>query len=206
MCGHLEPDVVLDFGEDLGFAVSEEVTAILRISGDINSVFRNKFILENSDPANTHHGFFESAAINEVVEFRKPKNVYIPLICGNDTDITIIPKIGSYVYKGEIVGNNKGKIKRFIHSSVSGKLKSIENKVLLDGTSVKCLIIENDFKEQFTEIKGVKKNIHDYTKKEFIEIIKKAGVVGMGGAGFPTYVKYDTTEKIKLLIIKLIFR
>lgn len=143
-------------------------------------------------------------SINEVVEFRKPKHVYIPLICGNDTDITIKVKVGNYIYKGDIVGNNKGKIKRFIHSSVSGKLKSIENKVLLDGTSVKCLIIENDFKEQMTEIKGVKKNIRDYSKKEFIEIIKKAGVVGMGGAGFPTYVKYDTTEKIKLLIVSAV--
>lgn len=140
-------------------------------------------------------------SINEVVEFRKPKEIYIPLICGDDTDITIIPKVGSYVYKGDIVGNNKGKVKRFIHSSVSGKLKSIEYKMLLNGSSVKCLIIENDFKEQVTEIKGVKDNIRSYTKKEFIEIIKKAGVTGMGGAGFPTYVKYDTKEKIKTLVV-----
>ena len=143
-------------------------------------------------------------SINKVVEFRKPKEIYIPLICGDDTDITIIPKVGSYVYKGDIVGNNKGKIKRFIHSSVSGKVKSIEYKTLINGSSVKCLIIENDLKEQVTEVKGIKDNIRAYTKKEFIEIIKKAGVTGMGGAGFPTYVKYDTKEKIKTLIVNAV--
>lgn len=143
-------------------------------------------------------------SINKVVEFRKPNEIYIPLICGNDTDITIIPKVGSYVYKGDIVGNNKDKVKRFIHSPVSGKVKSIENKMMLNGTSVKCLIIENDFKEQVTEIKGVKDNINEYSKKEFIDIIKKAGVYGMSGDGFPTYIKYDTNKKIKLLIVNAV--
>ena len=143
-------------------------------------------------------------SINKVAEFRKPKEIYIPLICGNDTDITVIPKIGSYVYKGDIVGNNKGKIKNFIHSSVSGKVKSIEYKMMLDGSSVKCLIIENDFKEQVTEVNGVKDNIRDYSKKEFIDIIKKAGVTGMSGSGCPTYIKYDTKEKIKTLIINAV--
>lgn len=143
-------------------------------------------------------------SINKVVEFRKPKEIYIPLICGDDTDITVIPKVGSYVYKGDIVGNNKGKNKSYIHSSVSGKVKSIEYKMLLNGDSVKCLIIENDFKEQVTEIKGVKENIRSYTKREFIEIIKNAGVVGMSGGATPTYLKYDTKEKIKTLIVNAV--
>ncbi len=143
-------------------------------------------------------------SINDIIEFQKPKEIYIPLICGEDTNITIIPKVGSYVYKGDIVGNTKGKIKRYIHSSISGRVKSIENKMLLNGTSIKCLIIENDFKEQMLDINGVKDNIHKYTKKEFIEIIKKADVIGMSGNGFPTYMKYDTTEKIKTLIINAV--
>lgn len=140
----------------------------------------------------------------EIVEFKKPKEVYIPLICGNDTDITVIPKVGDYVYKGNIVGNNKGIFKMFIHSSVSGKVKAIENKNHPSGKQVKCLIIENDFKEQLKEIKGTKENIHDYSKEEFIDIIKNAGIIGMGGAGFPTYVKFDTDKKIKTLIVNAV--
>lgn len=140
----------------------------------------------------------------EIIEFKKPKEVYIPLMCGNDTDITVIPKIGDYVYKGSIVGNNKGNFKMFIHSSVSGKVKSIESKNHPYGKQVKCLIIENDFKEQLKEIKGIKDNIRNYSKEEFIEIIKNAGIIGMGGAGFPTYVKYDTDKKIKTLVVNAV--
>jgi electron transport complex protein RnfC len=143
-------------------------------------------------------------SINEVVEFKKPKEVYIPLICGNDTDVTVIPKIGEYVYKGSVVGNSKGTFKMFIHSPISGKVKAIENKNHPYDKEVKCLIIENDFKEHLQEIKGIKENIHDYSKAEFIEIIKNAGIVGMGGAGFPTYVKYDTDKKIKILMVNAV--
>lgn len=143
-------------------------------------------------------------SINEIVEFKKPKEVYIPLICGNDYDITVIPKIGDYVYKGSVVGNNKGKFKMFIHSSVSGKVKAIESKKHPYNKDVKCLIIENDFKEQLKEIKGIKENINDYSKEEFINIIKNAGIIGMGGAGFPTYVKYDIDKKIKTLVVNAV--
>jgi electron transport complex, RnfABCDGE type, C subunit len=143
-------------------------------------------------------------SINEIVEFKKPKEVYIPLICGNDTDVTVIPKVGDYVYKGSVVGNNKGNFKMFIHSSVSGKVTAIESKNHPYGKQVKCLIVENDFKEQLKEIKGIKDNIHDYSKEEFIEIIKNAGIIGMGGAGFPTYVKYDTDKKIKTLVVNAV--
>ena len=140
-------------------------------------------------------------SINEVIELKKPEYVYIPLICGNDTDITVIPKIGDYVYKGSVIGNNKGNFKMFIHSSVSGKVTSIENKTHPTGKKVKCIVIENDFKEKLELIKPVKEEINDYTKEEFIDLIKNAGIVGMGGAGFPTYVKYDTDIKIKTLIV-----
>lgn len=143
-------------------------------------------------------------SINEIVEFKKPKEIYIPLICGKDTDVTVIPKIGEYVYKGSVVGNNKGNFKMFIHSSVSGKVKAIETKNHPYDKDVKCLIIENDFKEQLKEIKGIKDNIHDYSKEEFIDIVKNAGIVGMGGAGFPTYVKYDTDKKIKTLVVNAV--
>lgn len=140
-------------------------------------------------------------SINEVIELKKPEYVYIPLICGNDTDITVIPKIGDYVYKGSVIGNNKGHFKMFIHSSVSGKVTSIENKTYPTGKKVKCIVIENDFKEKLEEMKPAKEEINDYTKEEFIELIKMGGVVGMGGAGFPTYVKYDTDTKIKTLLV-----
>lgn len=140
---------------------------------------------------------------DELVVFNKPNKVYIPLISGNDKDITILVKKGEYVYKGSIVAKRKGDFRIPIHSSISGTVVDFVEKTSFDGEKVKCILIENDFKEKIEEKPNVKKEINKYTKDEFIENIKENGIVGLGGAGFPTYVKYST-NKIKTLIINAV--
>ncbi|MDD2518464.1 MAG: RnfABCDGE type electron transport complex subunit C [Bacilli bacterium] len=141
---------------------------------------------------------------NKIATYLKPKVVYIPLICQNDTNITVLVKSGDYVCKGEVIARKRGNFKVPIHSSVSGTVKSIIEKPYLSGDMVKCVVIENDFKETVLTETEPKRHINDYTKKEFIEKIKNAGIVGLGGGGFPTYVKYDTDEKINTLIINAV--
>lgn len=133
--------------------------------------------------------------------FNKPKYVYIPLISGNDTNITILVNKGEYVYKGSIVGKRKGNFRIPIHSSVSGTVVDFVEKTCLTGERVKCVMIENDFKEKIAKKVQTKDK---YTKEEFLEIIKENGIVGMGGSGFPTYVKYDTNKKIKTLLVNAV--
>lgn len=133
----------------------------------------------------------------EIKVFNKPKFVYIPLISGNDTNITVLVNKGEYVYKGSIIGKRKGDFRIPIHSSVSGIVVDFEEKTCLNGTLVKCVVIENDFKEKILPREEVKTK---YTKEEFIECLKENGIVGMGGSGFPTYIKYDV-KKIKTLIV-----
>lgn len=133
--------------------------------------------------------------------YNKPKKVYIPLISGNDTDITILASVGEYVYKGSIIGKSKGDFRIPIHSSVSGTVVDFEEHTCFNGEKVKCMVIENDFKEKIEQRIHVKKHINQYSKEEFIEILKENGIIGMGGAGFPTYVKYDNDIKKKVLII-----
>lgn len=136
--------------------------------------------------------------------FNKPKYVYIPLVSGNDKDITVTVKKGEYVYKGSIVGKRKGKFRLPIYSSVSGTVVDFEEKYYLDGDKVKCVVIENDFKEKIEEKQYVRDSINHYTKKEFIKIIQDRGIVGMGGSGFPTYIKYDSENEIKTLIVNAV--
>ena len=143
-------------------------------------------------------------SINKIMVLDQPEYIYIPLIVGNDTDITVIPKVGDYIYKGGLIGNSKGTFKTYIHSSISGRVTSIEDKTYVNNQKVKCMVIENDFKDEVENLKGIKKNISEYSKEEFIDTIKKAGIVGMGGAGFPTYVKYDTDTHIKTLIVNAV--
>lgn len=137
----------------------------------------------------------------KLVFYNKPKKVYIPLISGGDRNVTVIVKKGDYIHKGSIVAKRKGKYKIPIYSSVSGTVIDFEEKYCNDGDLVKCVVIENDFKERIERNHFVRERINDYTKKEFISILQDCGIVGEGGAGFPTYAKYNTDMEIKTLIV-----
>ena len=149
-------------------------------------------------------GFKKISSTKKIGTYHKPKYVYIPLISQNDTNITVIAKKGDYVYKGSIIGKRKGSLRIPIHSSVSGTVVGIEERPYLNGQLVKCVKIENDFKETVQEKQEPRKKINDFTKKQFIEILRDCGIVGLGGAGFPTYVKYDTDKPLKTLIVNAV--
>lgn len=146
----------------------------------------------------------ELSKYNKVNTFLKPKYIYIPLVSGSDKNITIVAKKGDYVYKGSIVGKSKGNFRIPIYSSVSGIVLGYEEKSYLDGTKVKCIKIENDFKEQTLSNSRTVNKISKYSKEDFIKVLQECGVIGLGGAGFPTYVKYNTDKKIDTLIVNAV--
>lgn len=136
----------------------------------------------------------------KVTVYNKPKKVYIPLISGNDINITILVNKGEYVYKGSIVGKRKGNFRIPICSSVSGTVIGFEDRTCFNGEKVKCVAIENDFKEKIEIKSSVKKSINKYNKEEFLEKLRENGIIGMGGAGFPTYVKYESKKNNTLIV------
>lgn len=140
---------------------------------------------------------------DKLLVYNKPKKVYIPLISGNDTNITILVKKGEYVYKGSIIGKRRGDFRIPIHSSVSGTVLDFEEKTCFNGEKVKCVVIENDFKEKIEQKLSVKRSINKYTKEEFLNLLMENGIVGLGGAGFPTYVKYEP-KNINTLIVNAV--
>lgn len=96
---------------------------------------------------------------------------------------------GDYVLVGQTIGEAGGFVSTDICSSVSGTVKKIEPRLTVSGNMVNSVIIEND--NEYTTVEGFGED-RDYTKlskEEIRDIIKKAGIVGMGGAGFPTHVK-----------------
>ena len=135
-----------------------------------------------------------------LTKYMRPKYIYIPLINDGDTNITALVQKGDYVKKGSIVARRKGLYKIPLVSSVSGIVVDFEEHYVYNGMKVKCIKIENDFKDSELEIKK-NKRINELSRKEFINIIKEKGIVGMGGDGFPTYAKYDTKRKINTLIV-----
>ena len=140
----------------------------------------------------------------KILFYKRPKYIYIPLISGNDKNITVLVKKGDYVYKGSIVGRRKGSLALPLYSSVSGNVVDIVSKPYLENDTVKCVVIENDFKEKVEFKPEIHEDINNYTKAEFIKILKEHGICGMGGSGFPTYIKYNTDAPINTLIVNAV--
>ncbi len=110
-----------------------------------------------------------------------------------------IVNVGDDVKVGQKLAEAGGFVSAHIYSSVSGKVKSIEPRLVVSGGMVNSIIIEND--KEYNEVNYPQtKPLEECTKEEIREFIKEAGVVGMGGAGFPTHVKL-TPKMTGLLII-----
>ena len=100
---------------------------------------------------------------------------------------------GDRVLRGQLIAEAGGFVSAPIYSSVSGTVKSIEPRRVVTGDLINSIIIENDgLYEEVEDDCG--KDLYDYTKEEIIEKVKKAGVVGMGGAGFPTFIKLSPKD------------
>lgn len=96
---------------------------------------------------------------------------------------------GDPVLAGQMIAEADGFVSANIISSCSGRVKSIEERHTASGARATCIIIENDGK--YTTVPDIGKTPHDGTlsNKDILDAIKAAGIVGMGGAGFPTHVK-----------------
>lgn len=108
---------------------------------------------------------------------------------------------GDHVLAGQLIAEAGGFISANIHSSVSGTVKAIEPRTLATGGKCNSIIIENDGK--YEEIEYFPKKLEELTRDEIRERVKAAGVVGMGGAGFPTNVKLTpkNPEAIDYIIV-----
>ena len=105
-------------------------------------------------------------------------------------------KKGDTVLAGQKIADAGGFVSVPLHASVSGTVKGIEKRLNATGSMVDCIIIEND--QQYQEIEFQEARLEDLTKEEILNRIKEGGVVGMGGAGFPTHVKLAPKDPSKI--------
>ena len=117
-----------------------------------------------------------------------PNIVYIPLQQHIGAPAKAIVKVGEEVKLGQKIGEQQGFVSCNVHSSVSGKVIAIKEYELPGGIGM-CVVVENDFKDTIYENVKPVKDIDSLSKEEIVSIIKEAGIVGMGGATFPTHVK-----------------
>ena len=105
-------------------------------------------------------------------------------------------KKGDHVLAGQKIADAGGFVSAPIHASVSGTVKGIEKRLTAVGAMADSIIIEND--QQYQEVEFQPTKLEDLSREEILNRIKEGGVVGMGGAGFPTHVKLSPKEPDKI--------
>ncbi|MBQ8293268.1 MAG: RnfABCDGE type electron transport complex subunit C [Bacilli bacterium] len=137
---------------------------------------------------------------NGVQEYLNPKYVYIPLTNGVVAYRSVVA-VGDEVLKGQVVALREDRYAHPIHSAISGKVIGIKKMWHESGKMVETLEIENDYQEKVVSTWGQSLDLNLLTKEDIVERVKSCGIVGLGGAGFPTFVKYMVPRKQKLLIV-----
>ncbi|MBQ7891495.1 MAG: RnfABCDGE type electron transport complex subunit C [Erysipelotrichaceae bacterium] len=142
----------------------------------------------------------ELTAHTEVVKVLAGEKVYIPLISMGSTKFEVLVKEGDAVCVGTRLAVRNDHFTVPLFSSVSGTVLGIEKRMHGSLKLVEHIVIANDgnYTKKF-DIEPL-----DYktaTREEIVEFMKNSGMVGCGGAGFPTYVKYNPANKIQTLII-----
>lgn len=134
------------------------------------------------------------SAGSPITETKPPKIVIIPLSQHLGAPCKPLVSIGQEVKKGEAVGEAGGFVSAPVHAPVSGKVVAVGEFENAMGRMVNSVVIENDMKEEWTSLKD-NPDYMSLSGEELREKIKAAGIVGMGGAAFPTVVKLSPPKE-----------
>lgn len=104
---------------------------------------------------------------------------------------------GDRVLKGQMVAEAGGFVSAPVYATVSGTVKGIEKMRMAGGNLADCIVVENDRQMEEVSYEPVS-SLDSLTKEEIRKRISAAGIVGMGGAGFPTHVKLSPKEPEKI--------
>ncbi len=126
-----------------------------------------------------------------------PSRVFIPMQQHIGVPSRCVVAPGDYVKIGQIIGEAGGFVSAPVHASVSGMVKAVEPRQMANGLTVQVVIIENDFKDAWAPLTPAAKP-DALSAKELAEICRNAGIVGLGGATFPTSVKLSPPPDKKL--------
>ena len=137
----------------------------------------------------------ESKAIEKAIE---PKVVHIALHQHVGAAAKSLVKKGDSVKVGQLIGESEASLTAPVHSSISGVVKSIDLMYTHDGYREECVTIESDGLNEMDESLNIKRNLNDLSGEEIVEIIKNSGIVGMGGAAFPTFSKLEMAKDSKV--------
>ena len=136
-----------------------------------------------------------------LVRFPEPKTAVFPLSMHLGAPANAIVAVGDHVDVGQKIAEAAGFISAPVHSSVSGTVVAIEDRPHANRGMCPSIVVESDGLGTLHESVKPNKPLEELTADEIIEIVKNAGIVGMGGAGFPTYVKLKPGKPIDAVLV-----
>jgi electron transport complex protein RnfC len=124
--------------------------------------------------------------------------VNIPTAMHIGKPATPVVKVGDIVKVGTLIAEQSGFVSSPVYASVSGKVTKLQDMLLSNGSYAPAITIESD--GEMTSDESIAPPVIN-SKEDLLEAIKKSGIVGLGGAGFPTYVKFNTDKPVDYLVI-----
>jgi len=118
-----------------------------------------------------------------------PETVVIPMLMHSGSPCKPLVKKGDLVKVGQCIGEPNGFVSALVHSSVSGEVISVEPRLHPNGQKVMSIEIKSDMLDTVHEDVKPKGDLDSLSPDEIKNIVKEAGIVGLGGAAFPTHVK-----------------
>ena len=134
------------------------------------------------------------SAQSPITEAKAPKIVVIPLSQHAGAPAKPVVTIGQEVKRGELIGEPGGFVSAPVHASVSGKVVAIAEFPNAMGRMINSIVIENDMKDEWAALKD-SPDYMSLSPEELKEKVKAAGIVGLGGAAFPTAVKLSPPKE-----------
>ncbi len=137
-----------------------------------------------------------------LMKFPEPKTVVIPMSQHAGAPAEPIVAVGDKVGLGQKIGEAKGFISSPIHASVSGTVMAVEPRQHpITGAQVMSVVIESDGKNTLHESVKPAGDLDSLTPDEIVDLVREKGIVGMGGAGFPTSVKIKPPKPVDTVLL-----
>jgi electron transport complex protein RnfC len=129
-----------------------------------------------------------------------PEKVVVLMAQHAGAPAKVVVEVGQQVKTGQVIGEPQGPVSAYVHSPVTGTVTNVAKiNSAVHGMAVEAVTIERTGEDEWELLP--KLDWTTVTKEELIEQIKKAGVVGLGGAMFPTHVKLNPSKPVDTLII-----
>ena len=139
----------------------------------------------------------KTTADQATVRMPLPSKIVLPMQQHIGAACTPVVKKGDTVQVGSLVGQAEGAVSAPIYSGVSGTVSGVERYTLMNGTRVPAVVIIPD--GQQTQVEFTAPVVQ--SREDFIQAVRNSGLVGLGGAGFPTAAKLESAKNVNTLLV-----